>query len=136
MSGPGNYNQNIIDQFRANSGKTNHPLPLLLLTTTGAKSGETRTNPVAYTRDGDRYIIIASKGGAPINPAWYFNLLAHPLVTVEVGTDRFQARATPAEGAEWERLYDQQATQMPGFAEYRKKTSRHIPVIILDRIGN
>jgi deazaflavin-dependent oxidoreductase (nitroreductase family) len=135
MSGPGNYNQAIIDQYRANSGKTNHPLPLLLLITKGAKSGETRTNPVAYSRDGDRYIVLASKGGAPTNPAWYYNLLANPIVTVEVGDDHFRARATPATGDEYERLFTQHETQMPGFAEYRKKTSRQIPVIILERIG-
>jgi deazaflavin-dependent oxidoreductase (nitroreductase family) len=135
MSGPANYNQAIIDQYRANGGKTNHPLPLLLLITKGAKSGETRTNPLAYSRDGDHYIVLASKGGAPTNPAWYHNVLANPIVTVEVGDDRFQARATPATGDEYERLFTQHATQMPGFAEYKKKTSRQIPVIVLERIG-
>ena len=137
MSGPRsfhNYNQNIIDQYRANSGKTDHPLPLLLLTTTGAKSGETRTHPVAYSRDGDRLIILASKGGAPTNPAWYHNVLAHPRVTVELGAERFQARAIPAEGDEYERLYTQHASEMPNFGEYRHKTTRKIPVIILERI--
>jgi deazaflavin-dependent oxidoreductase (nitroreductase family) len=134
MSGPGNYNHSLIEQFRANGGKTDFPLPLLLLTTTGAKSGEKRTTPVAYSRDGDRYIIIASKGGAPTNPDWYYNVLANPLVNMEVGTEQFQARATVAEGAEWERLYDQHGTQMPNFLEYRKKTSRHIPVIMLERV--
>ena len=134
MSGPGNYNHAIIEQYRANGGKTSHPLPLLLLITTGAKSGETRTNPVAYSRDGDRYVVLASKGGAPTNPAWYYNLLANPIVTVEVGNDRFQARAIPATGDEYERLFTLHATQMPGFAEYRKKTTRQIPVIVLERI--
>lgn len=135
MSGPGNHNQTLIEQHRANGGKTDFPLPLLLLTTTGAKSGQPRTTPVAYSRDGDRYIIIASKGGAPTHPDWYHNLLAHPLVTVEVGGETFQARATVAEGAEWERLYEQHGAEMPGFLEYRKKTSRHIPVIILERVA-
>jgi deazaflavin-dependent oxidoreductase (nitroreductase family) len=129
-----NYNQPIIDQYRANHGKVNHPYPLILLTTTGAKSGEPRTTPVAYSRDGDRIIIIASKGGAPTSPDWYFNLLAHSIVAVELGDERFQARATPAGDDEYERLYTQHAEQMPGFAEYRTKTTRKIPVIILERI--
>ena len=135
MSGPGNYNQKVIEQYRATGGKTDHPLSLLLLTTTGAKSGEPRTSPVAFSRDGDHLIILASKGGAPTNPNWYHNILANPIVTVELGGDRFQARATMAEGDEYERLYSQHAAQMPGFAEYRTKTTRQIPVIILERIG-
>lgn len=135
MSGPNSHNNKMIEQYRANGGKVDFPLPLLLLTTTGAKSGETRTTPVAYSRDGDRLVILASKGGAPTNPDWYHNLMAHPLVTVELGTERFQARAVEADDAEYERLYSQHATQMPGFAEYRRKTTRHIPVIILERIA-
>lgn len=135
MSGPSNYNQAVIDSFRANSGKVQHPMPLLLLTTTGAKSDQQRTTPVAYSTDSDRFIILASKGGAPTNPAWYYNLVAHPTVTVEVGTEQFQARATVAEGQERERLFAQHAKQMPGFAEYQQKTTRQIPVIILERIG-
>ena len=135
MSGPSNYNQTVIDSFRANGGKVQHPMSLLLLTTTGAKSGQQRTTPVAYSTDGDRFIILASKGGAPTNPAWYYNLVAHPTVTVEVGAEQFQARATLAEGQERERLFGQHARQMPGFAEYQQKTSRQIPVIILARIG-
>lgn len=134
MSGPSNFNQKIIEQFRAQSGKTDHPLHLLLLTTTGAKSGELRTSPLAYSRDGDRFVVLASKGGAPTNPAWYHNVLANPLVTVEVDDDRFQARAIVTEGEERERLFDQHAALMPGFAEYRKKTIRQIPVIVLDRL--
>lgn len=134
MSGPSNFNQKIIEQFRAHGGKTDHPLHLLLLTTTGAKSGELRTSPLAYSRDGDRFVVLASKGGAPTNPAWYHNVLANPLVTVEVDDDRFQARAIVTEGEERERLFDQHAALMPGFAEYRKKTIRQIPVIVLDRL--
>ena len=135
MSGPGGHNQNIIEQYRANHGKVNFPLPLILLTTTGAKSGRPRTSPVAYSRDGDRIVIIASKGGAPTNPDWYHNILAHPDVTVELGDERFQAHATPVtDDGEYERLYGQHATQMPGFAEYRKKTTRRIPVIVLERL--
>lgn len=135
MSGPHNYNQQVIEHFRANEGKVSHPNPLLLLTTTGAKSGQPRTTPVAYSRDGDRLVIAASKGGAPSNPDWYYNLLANPIVTVELGTDRFQARATQVIGPERDRLYAEHARQMPGFAEYPKKTSRVIPVFVLERIG-
>jgi len=134
MSGPGNYNQIVIEKFRANGGKVDGPNELLLLTTTGAKSGQQRTTPVAYSRDGDHLVIVASKAGMPTNPDWYHNLLAHPIVTVELGTERFQARATVASEPERERLYDQHATLMPGFAEYKTKTTRKIPVILLDRV--
>lgn len=135
MSVPNNYNQTVIEKFRANGGSVDGPNTLLLLTTIGAKSGQPRTTPVAYSTDGDRLVIIASKGGAPTNPDWYHNLLANPTVTVELGTERFQAHATIAEGQERERLYAKHAAQMPGFAEYQQKTTRQIPVVILDRIG-
>jgi deazaflavin-dependent oxidoreductase (nitroreductase family) len=131
------YNQRVIDEFRANGGVvTTHAFrdSLLLLTTTGAKSGRQHTTPVAFTRDGDRYITIASKGGAPTNPAWYHNLVAHPEVTVEVGGETFQAKASVAEGAERERLFHQMAAKMPGFADYQRRTERQIPVILLTRI--
>lgn len=130
-------NQKVITEFRANQGKVGGPYanaPLLLLTTTGAKSGKTYINPLAYTKDGNRLVIIASFGGAPKNPSWYNNLVAHPEVTVEVGSERFRAKATVATGEERQRLYDQQAKQMPNFAEYAKKTTRQIPVIVLTRI--
>ena len=138
MSSPNDFNQQVIAEFRANEGKVGGPFagsPLVLLTTTGAKSGKERTSPLVYTTDGDRIIIIASKAGAPTSPDWYYNLVANPTVTVEIGTERFQARATVAEGAERDRLFDQQATQMPGFAEYQKKTTRQIPVVVLERAG-
>ena len=131
-----NFNRSLIEEFRANGGVvTTHPFrdSLLLLTTTGAKSGRQYTTPVAYTRDGDLYVIIASKGGAPTNPAWYHNLVAHPDVTVEVGRERFPARATVAEGAERERLFNQMAAKMPGFADYQRHTTRQLPVIVLAR---
>src|SRR5579884_258791 len=134
MSNPDNFNQMVIDSFRANGGKVNGPNPLILLTTTGAKSGQPRTNPIAYSTDGDRIIILASKGGAPTNPDWYYNLLANPVVTVELGTEHFQARAAVATGQERERLFAQHVALMPGFAEYQHKTSRQIPVIILERM--
>lgn len=130
-------NADVIEQFRANDGKILSGMfkggQLLLLTSTGAKSGKTRVNPLAYTRDGDKYVIIASKGGAPTHPDWYHNVVANADVTVEVGSERFSARARVAQGEERDRLYAAQAQVMPGFAEYQKKTSRQIPVVVLER---
>jgi deazaflavin-dependent oxidoreductase (nitroreductase family) len=134
MSSPGNYNQIVIQQFRANGGKVSGPNQLILLTTIGAKSKQPRTTPVAYSTDGDRLVIAASKGGGPTNPDWYFNLLANPMVTVKLGTEQFQARASVVTGAERDRLYAQHAALMPGFADYEKKTARRIPVVVLERI--
>jgi len=135
MSAPGNYNQQVIETFRANKGVVPGPNQLILLTTTGAKSGQPRVSPVAYSTDGDRLVIIASKAGAPDNPDWYFNLLANPIVTVEQGTEKFQARASVVQDeAERQRLYARHAELMPGFAEYPKKTDRRIPVIHLERL--
>lgn len=130
-------NADVIEQFRTNDGKILSGMfkggQLLLLTSTGAKSGKTRVNPLAYTRDGDNYVIIASKGGAPTHPDWFHNVVANPDVTVEVGSERFTARARVAEGEERDRLYAAQAALMPGFAEYQQKTSRRIPVVVLER---
>jgi deazaflavin-dependent oxidoreductase (nitroreductase family) len=129
-----NVNQKIIDEFRANNGRVGGRFegrPLLLLHTLGARSQQERINPVAYTRDDDRLVVIASKGGAPTNPDWYYNILANPLVTVEVGTEQFQARAEVAEEPERTRLYDKMVEIMPGFDEYRRRTQRVIPVIVL-----
>jgi len=130
-------NKKIIDEFRANDGKVGgyfQGRPLLLLHTQGAKSGQERINPVAYVRDGDRFVVIASKGGAPTNPSWYHNIIANPLVTVEVGTEKFQAHAIVAEEPERTRLYNKMVEVMPGFDEYRRRTNRIIPVIILGPI--
>ena len=127
-------NEGIINEFRANEGKVGGRFAgktLLLLHTKGAKSGEERTNPVAYVRDNGRYVVIASKGGAPTNPDWYYNLLANPLVTVEVGTEQFQARATVTDEPERTRLYEKMIEMMPSFADYRIKTRRKIPVMVL-----
>jgi deazaflavin-dependent oxidoreductase (nitroreductase family) len=132
------FNQNLIDEFRANDGTVTGPFagrPVILLTTTGAKSGQKRTTPLVYTKDGDNLVIIASKGGAPTNPAWYHNLVANPVVTVELPGETYQARTRVAEGAERERLYNAQAALMPGFAEYQQKTTRQIPVIVLERVS-
>ena len=138
MSNPQNErNLGIIQEFRANAGKVGGPFAgrsLLLLHTIGAKSGQPRINPVACINDGDRLVIIASKGGAPTNPDWYHNLLANPLVTVETGTEQFQAKATVAAEPERTRLYNQMVAMMPGFAGYQQKTTRIIPVIILTRV--
>jgi deazaflavin-dependent oxidoreductase (nitroreductase family) len=135
---PGGFNDSIIGQFRANAGQmTSGPFAgrsLLLLTTRGAKTGEERTAPLVYTLDGDRFVIVASKGGAPTHPAWYHNLRADPVVTVELGPEKFRARATVTNDAERRRLYDRHAAKMPAFAEYEKKTTRKIPVVLLERI--
>jgi deazaflavin-dependent oxidoreductase (nitroreductase family) len=126
----------LITDFRANGGEvTSGPFagrPVLLLTTTGAKSGQPRLAPVVYSREGDHYVIVASKGGSPTHPAWYHNLVAHPVVTVEVGGETFEARARVTEGAERDRLFAQRAAASPNFAEYQKKTTRVIPVVVLD----
>lgn len=139
MADEGDFNGNLIKEYRANGGKVGGMFadtPLLLLTTTGAKSGQPRTAPLAYTTDGGSIVVIASKGGAPTNPDWYRNVLANPLVTVELGAERFRARASVVTGAERRRLYDAQAALMPGFAEYERKTTREIPVVVLERVSN
>ena len=130
------FNRGVVEQFRANGGvgpgRWATP-PLLLLTTTGARSGLPRTTPLLYSTDGDRFVVIASKGGEPTDPAWYHNLLAHPEATVEVGGETFPVRAEVTQGVERRRLFDQQAAQMPFFAEYERSTPRTIPVVILTR---
>ena len=133
------FNDALIEDFRAHGGQASRgPFvgrPVLLLTTTGARSGEPRTAPLVYSRDGDRYVVVASKGGAPTDPAWYRNLVANPTVTVEVGTETFQARASALTGgAERDRLYDQHAAPMPAFLEYQLRTERVIPVVLLERL--
>ena len=127
------WNRQVIEEFHANEGKVNGSNSLLLLRTTGARSGKQRVNPLAYTTDDERLVIIASKGGTPTNPDWYHNIVAHPDVTVEVGTETFEARATVVEGPERDELYAKQAAIMPNFAEYQAKTTRTIPVIVLTR---
>jgi deazaflavin-dependent oxidoreductase (nitroreductase family) len=136
-SSPADWNRAIIDEFRANGGKVGGPFegaPLLLLTTTGAKTGRRLTVPVMYNTDGQRLLIFASKAGAPTHPAWYHNLVANPRVTLEVGTETFDAIATVVQGEERDRLFARHAAQYPGFAEYQAKTTRTIPVIALERV--
>jgi deazaflavin-dependent oxidoreductase (nitroreductase family) len=132
------FNRKVIEEFRGNGGNVGGQFagaPMVLLTTKGAKSGKTYVNPLVYSRDGDKYVIIASYAGGPKNPSWYHNLVANPTPTVEIGGERFQAKATFPSGAERERLFNQQASQMPIFNEYRKKTARQIPVVVLERVG-
>ncbi|MBL8099692.1 MAG: nitroreductase family deazaflavin-dependent oxidoreductase [Anaerolineales bacterium] len=132
-----NWNQKIIDEFRANEGKVGGRFEgktLLLLHSKGAKSGEERINPTAYVRDNENLVIIASKGGAPTNPDWYYNLIANPLVTVEVGTEKFQAHAKLAEEQERTRLYNKMIEMMSSFANYQNNTTREIPVFVLTRV--
>ena len=130
------FNRDLIAEYRANGGKTSGPFagaPLLLLTTIGRRSGEPRTSPVVFTRDGDDLVVIASKAGADDHPDWYRNLEANPEVTVELGADTFPAKAVITDGDERARLYAAQADQMAAFKEYEAKTTREIPVVRLVR---
>ena len=131
------FNQQVIEEFRSNDGKVGGPFegaPMILLTTTGARSGEQRTTPLVC-REGDdgTIFVFASKAGAPENPAWYHNLVAHPQVTVEKGTERYTATATQLDGAERDEVWAAHVAAMPNFGEYELKTSRTIPVIALRR---
>ncbi|GCE20534.1 nitroreductase family deazaflavin-dependent oxidoreductase [Dictyobacter kobayashii] len=138
MANTNDWNSQIISEFRANNGKVGGPFAnanLLLLTSTGAKSGQPRTTPLVYLPDGDRMVIFASKAGAPTNPDWYHNLLANPEATVEVGAETIKVKATVAGAEERDRLYNTQAALAPNFAEYQQKTTRKIPVVILERLG-
>ena len=132
------WNDDLIADYRANGKATKGPFvgrPVLILTTTGAKSGGAHTIPLVFTTEGDDYVVVASKGGAPTSPDWFHNLMANPTVTVELGKEKFQAHATPASpDSERERLYEAHATVHPGFRDYLKKTTRKIPVVRLKRI--
>jgi deazaflavin-dependent oxidoreductase (nitroreductase family) len=130
------WNLQIMEEFHAQGGKVGgrfEGVPLLLLTTTGARSGQRRTQPVTYLPDGDRLLIFATKLGLPSNPDWYYNLLAHPEATVEVGTETFDVTAVVLTGEERDQLYARQVEHAPVFAEYQAKTTRTIPVIALQR---
>ncbi|NUT95553.1 MAG: nitroreductase family deazaflavin-dependent oxidoreductase [Saccharothrix sp.] len=136
--GLGEFNQRLVAEFRANGGRVGGRFEggnLLLLTTVGARSGQERVSPLAYTRDGDRYVVAASYAGAPKHPAWYFNVLATPKVTLEVGEETFEATATVIEDrAERDRLYEGMVAYSPVFAEYQKKTDRLIPIVVFERV--
>lgn len=130
------FNRGVIEEFRANEGKVGGGFagaPMILITHIGAKSGKAYTSPLVYSMDGDKPVIIASKGGAPDDPQWFRNLLSNPEVTVEIGTDKYPGRARVAEGAERDRLFNAQAALMPNFAEYATKTTRVIPVVVIER---
>lgn len=126
-------NARVIEEFRSNGGRVAAfaRQPLLLLTHRGARSGTSRTNPLAYFRDGDDYVVVASKGGAPTNPDWYHNLLANPDARIEVGTERVDVTARPADPRERERLWSMITGANPAFADYEGRTARTIPVMIL-----
>jgi deazaflavin-dependent oxidoreductase (nitroreductase family) len=129
-------NAPVIAEFRAGAGRVGGyfaGLDLLLLTTTGARSGRTYTHPLSYSRDGERYVVIAADGGAPAHPGWYYNLIAHPDVTVEVGAETFPAWADLAIGGERERLFRQRAQAVPALRDYAARTSREIPVFTIER---
>lgn len=130
------WNRQLIEEFRANAGKVGgmwEGRRLLLLTTTGAKSGQRRTNPLAYLPDGDRLLVFGSKAGMSTHPDWYHNLVAHPDVTVEVGPETYEATAAILTGEERDRLFARQVQASPAFGEYQAKTTRVIPVIALIR---
>jgi deazaflavin-dependent oxidoreductase (nitroreductase family) len=132
------FNSQIIDEFRANGGQVGGPFAgasLLLLHTTGARSGAERVNPMVYGRAGDDYVVFASKAGAPTNPDWYHNLVAHPDVTAEIGTETVRLTARVAGGDERDRIWTPWKAANPGFAEYEQKTSRQIPVVILSPLS-
>jgi len=133
----GDWNKKTIDEFHARGGKGigHFGDKLLLLTTRGAKSGQVRTTPLVYHRDGDRYVIAASKGGAPSHPAWYHNLVKHREAEIQVGTDKFKVRATPvAKGPDRDRLYQAHGDNFAAFKDYPGKTKRVIPVVVLERV--
>ena len=133
------WNQKMIEEFRANGGKVSGmvagtSIPMALLTTIGAKSGKQRVTPVVYVQEGDRMFVSASNGGMSANPNWYNNLLAHPELTVEVGDQKFQAKAVVLTGKDRDEIYAKQAKLMPNFEEYQQQTTRVIPVVELVRL--
>lgn len=136
MTNRNSWNQQMIEEFRRNNGKVSGRfanVPMLLLTTTGAKTGRPHTTPLTYLPDGDRLVVFATKGGAPTNPDWYHNLLAHPEVVVEIPNETFDAKAIIINGAERDSLYARQGAANPAFADYQARTTRKIPVVELQR---
>ena len=135
MAEADDWNKRIIEEFRANGGKVGGQFagaPLLLLHTTGAKTGQARVNPMMYLADGDDHVVFASKAGAPTNPDWYHNLVANPRASIEVGDQTLNVVARVADGETRERLWSRQKELYPGFADYEAKTTRQIPVVILE----
>lgn len=130
------FNVDVIEEFRNSAGKVGGyfgGMDLLLLTSKGAKSGKPITKPLAYSTEGDDYVVVASKGGAPTNPDWYYNLKSNPEVTVEVGSEKFSGTAKEAKGKDRERLFDQHAQKYSVFNDYKAKTSRQLPVFVISR---
>jgi deazaflavin-dependent oxidoreductase (nitroreductase family) len=137
MSGAEDWNTTVIKEFRENDGKVGgmfEGAPMILVHHTGAKSGTERVTPLVYFREGERIFVFASKGGAPENPAWFHNLVAHPRTRIEVGTEIFEVEARVLQGAERDEYYAKQAEVMPNFAEYARKTTRTIPVVEFERV--
>ncbi|MER7079075.1 deazaflavin-dependent oxidoreductase, nitroreductase family [Saccharopolyspora kobensis] len=131
-------NEQVVREFRANGGKVGgifDGVPLLLLTTVGARSGRSRTTPAVYLRDGNRFVVFASNGGAPVPPAWYFNLVANPQVVVEVGGATRTAVATVVDGAERDRLWARQVAADPQFAQFQQRAGRLVPVVALEPVA-
>ena len=139
MASPNDFNAKVIEEFRANEGRVGgvfDGMPVVLVHHTGAKSGTARINPLVYLKDGDRYVVFASKGGAPSNPGWYHNLIANPQTEIEVGTDKLAVTAGEATGEERDRLFDEQKRLQPQFADYETKTGgRVIPVVVLTPVS-
>ncbi|HZU66631.1 MAG TPA: nitroreductase family deazaflavin-dependent oxidoreductase [Ktedonobacteraceae bacterium] len=136
MTDQKDYNRQLVEDFRANRGNPDSPFknrPLLLLTATGARSGQPRTTPMMYVPDGDRLLVIASNAGAPKHPDWYYNLVAHPEVTVEVGSETYDATASVVEGEERQRVWNRIVESYPFFADHQAKVTRQIPVVALIR---
>jgi len=132
------WNQRVVEEFRANGGRVGGNFagaPMMLIHHHGARSGVERVNPVMYQKIDGGYAVFASKGGAPTNPDWYYNLRANPETTVEIGTETVPVRARVAEGEERERIWEKQKRDYPGFAGYERQTSRQIPVVILEPTG-
>lgn len=138
MAEASDWNGKIIEEFRANGGQVGGQFagaPLLLLHTTGAKTGQERVSPMMYRKVGDSYAVFASKAGAPTNPDWYHNLRAYPRVRAEIGAGTVELAARVAEGEERERIWSAQKQDYPGFADYETKTTRQIPVVILEPVA-
>jgi len=136
MTDVNDFNQTVVEEFRANHGKVGGGFAdtsLVLLTTTGARTGQKRVNPLAVLAEDGCLYVFASKAGAPTNPDWYHNVVANPEVEVEFGDERFRAKAVPVTGSERDRLYAAQVARVPGFGEYEKATDRVIPVVELRR---
>lgn len=132
------WNRSITEEFRGNDGKVGGPfadIPILLLHTVGAKSGQKRLNPLAYQPLDGAYAIFGSFAGSPKNPAWYHNVVANPDVTIEVGTEKVPVKARVATGEERTRIWEKQKIEVPGFADYEAKTEREIPVVVLEPLA-